>query len=178
MKIESTEIEDVKLITQFRHEDERGVFVKPFHASDFKKAGIDFELKECFYSTSKKNVVRGMHFHLPPFDHAKIVFCTEGEILDVALDLQKNKGTYGKFISRKLSFEKSNAMYIPKGFAHGFLSLSATSTLVYFVDGEYQKEADAGIHFESFGMDWNDENKILSLRDRLFIPLKDFESPF
>ncbi len=170
----SISLEDVRILTGVYSTDRRGSFKKSIGVNDLN---WDSAI-EIFHTNSTQNVVRGMHFHLPPFDHAKIVFCTEGEILDVALDLRKNSGTYGKYVSRNLSFEKSNALYIPKGFAHGFLSLSEVSTVVYFVDGEYQKEADAGIHFESFGMDWNDENKLLSLRDRMFTPLKDFESPF
>ena len=94
-QILDTAIEGVKLIQQFRADDDRGSFVKSFHRSSFSEAGIEFELAESFYSTSKKNVIRGMHFHNPPFDHAKIVFCTQGSILDVALDLRQASSTYG-----------------------------------------------------------------------------------
>ncbi len=81
-EIIETNIAAVKLIQQFRAEDHRGVFIKTFHQDSFQQAGINFHMKESFYSISKKNVVRGMHFHHPPYDHDKIVFCTEGKILD------------------------------------------------------------------------------------------------
>lgn len=179
MRVDNTNIEGVKVIHQFRHDDERGAFVKPFHDSDFKAAGIDFELKESFYSTSVKNVIRGMHFHAPPAAHSKIVFCTAGCVLDVALDLRKDSPTYGKYASQELCFQNNQALYIPEGFAHGFLSLTAESTLFYFVDGMYSPEADGGVRYDSFGLDWPvSGNAILSPRDLGFSSLGDFESPF
>ena len=179
MRVEETNIEGVKLIHQFRHDDERGAFIKPFHDTDFKANGIDFELKESFYSTSVKNVIRGMHFHAPPHQHSKIVFCTAGCVLDVALDLRKESSTYGKFVTAELCFQNSQAVYIPEGFAHGFLSLTKESTLFYFVSGEYNREADGGVRYDSFGMDWPLKgNAILSPRDLEFPALVDFKSPF
>lgn len=179
MQIAETQIPEVKLIHQFRHDDERGSFVKPFHASDFKDAGIDFELKESFYSTSVQNVIRGMHFHAPPYDHTKIVFCTAGSILDVALDLRKESTSYGKFVTAELSQSNHQALCIPKGFAHGFLSLSKESTAFYFVSGEYNQAADGGVRFDSFGFEWPlAGHAILSPRDKAFPALEDFESPF
>jgi len=179
MRVDNTNIEGVKLIHQFRHDDERGAFVKPFHDSDFKAAGIDFELKESFYSTSVKNVIRGMHFHSPPHAHSKIVFCTAGCVLDVALDLRKDSPTYGQYATAELCFQNNQALYIPEGFAHGFLSLTEESTLFYFVDGMYSPDVDGGLRYDSFGLDWPlDGNAILSPRDLGFVGLGDFESPF
>ncbi len=178
MKIENTNIDAVKIIHQFRADDERGSFVKTFHHSSLKEYGIDFELKESFYSVSTLGVIRGMHFHHPPYEHDKIVFCTEGAILDVALDLRKNSDTYGQYVATELSFVNHKAMYIPKGFAHGFSTLNKTATTFYLVSGEYSKEADDGIRFDSIGIDWNVENPILSERDLAFPQLIDFKSPF
>ncbi len=179
MSVEDTNITGVKLIHQFRHDDERGAFVKPFHDTDFKANGIDFVLKESFYSTSVKNVIRGMHFHAPPYAHSKIVFCTAGCVLDVALDLRKDSPTYGQYATAELSFTNHLALYIPAGFAHGFLSLTEESTLFYFVSGEYNKEADGGLRYDSFGLNWPvTDDPILSQRDLEFPALADFESPF
>ncbi len=179
MRVDNTNIEGVKVIHQFRHDDERGAFVKPFHDADFKAAGIDFQLKESFYSTSVKNVIRGMHFHAPPHQHSKIVFCTAGCVLDVALDLRKDSPTYGQYASQELCFQNNQALYIPEGFAHGFVSLTKESTLFYFVSGEYNTEADGGVRYDSFGMDWPVEGSgILSPRDLEFDSLGDFVSPF
>ncbi len=179
MRVDNTNIEGVKVIQQFRHDDERGAFVKPFHDADFKAAGIDFELKESFYSTSVKKVIRGMHFHAPPHAHSKIVFCTAGCVLDVALDLRKGSPTYGQYATQELCFENNQALYIPEGFAHGFLSLTAESTLFYFVSGMYNAAADGGVRYDSFGMEWPVVgNAILSARDLGFGGLGEFESPF
>jgi dTDP-4-dehydrorhamnose 3,5-epimerase/CDP-3, 6-dideoxy-D-glycero-D-glycero-4-hexulose-5-epimerase len=178
MTITNLSIPEVKLIKQFRADDKRGAFVKTFHHTSLKENGIDFELKESFYSTSKKNVIRGMHFHAPNYEHAKIVFCTEGTIMDVALDVRKNSSTYGKYVTQELSFENNCALYIPRGFAHGFITKSELATTFYLVDGEYNQVADGGILYNSFGLDWNAENPILSERDLQFPELENFSSPF
>lgn len=178
MNIENTRIEAVKLIHQFRADDQRGSFVKTFHHSSLQTDGIDFELRESFYSISAKDVIRGMHFHHPPYDHDKIVFCTDGAILDVALDLRKNSGTYGQSVSARLSFENNNALFIPKGFAHGFLTLHEKATTFYLVSGEYNKDSDDGVRYDSFGFDWNLVKPMLSERDLSFLPLGEFHSPF
>jgi dTDP-4-dehydrorhamnose 3,5-epimerase len=178
MQITETNIEGIKLIHQFKAKDERGLFVKTFHHDVFTKSGIDFQLKESFYSQSHQGVIRGMHFHHPPFSHDKIVFCTDGEIIDVALDLRKQSKTYGQCFAQKLSSDNHLAMLIPKGFAHGFLTLSKNATTFYFVSGEYHQSADDGILFTSFGFDWQIEHPILSNRDLTFQTLANFHSPF
>lgn len=178
MRIEETQITDVRIIHQFNHSDERGSFIKSFNSSQFLENGIEFEMKESFHSSSEKNVVRGMHFHLPPHDHAKIVFCVRGAILDVVLDLRKDSSTYGQSVQCELSADNYQALYIPKGFAHGFLSLSQRSTAFYFVDGEYSKEHDAGLMYDSFGFDWGIERALLSPRDLSFETFENFKSPF
>lgn len=124
MKIEQTTIEAVKIIHQFRADDNRGAFVKTFHDTSLHEQGIEFQLKGSFYSVSKKDVIRGMHFHHEPFEHDKIVFCTSGSILDVALDIRIDSPTFGQAISTDLSFENNKALCIfPRGFAHGFFNL-------------------------------------------------------
>ena len=178
MNIEESKIKEVKIIHQFRADDARGSFVKTFHHTSLKQNGIDFELKESFYSISTQDVIRGMHFHHPPFDHDKIVFCVDGSILDLALDLRKNSPTYGQSVSTELSFDNHKALYIPKGFAHGFLTLSKSATTFYFVSGEYNKDADDGVRYDSFDFDWGIKTPIMSDRDLSFHTLKDFKSPF
>lgn len=178
MTVLPTSIDAVKIIKQFRADDHRGSFVKTFHNTSLKEQGIDFDLNESFYSVSVKNVIRGMHFHAPPYDHDKIVFCTEGAILDVALDLRKSSSTFGQCVSTELSFENHQALYIPKGFAHGFLTLSEKATTFYLVSGEYNKEADGGVRFDSFKFDWGVEHPIVSERDLLFQEFNYFNTPF
>jgi dTDP-4-dehydrorhamnose 3,5-epimerase len=174
MIIKDTNIADVKLIEQFRHNDHRGAFVKTFHQTDFANAEIDFTIKESFYSISAQHVLRGMHFHKAPAEHAKIVFCTDGEILDVALDIRLHSPTFGQYVTANLSFEANNAIYIPKGFAHGFLALSKSATTYYFVDGEYNQACDDGILYNSFGMHWPVENVITNERDLGFRSLEEY----
>jgi dTDP-4-dehydrorhamnose 3,5-epimerase len=178
MIFKNTSLEAVKLITQLRHDDERGAFVKTFHHANFKDYGIDFQMQESFYSISKQNVLRGMHFHHAPKDHAKIVFCSAGKILDVALDIRKNSDTFGQYFATELSAEMNNALYIPKGFAHGFLTLSASATTQYFVDGMYSQEHDDGILYDSFGMDWGVSELIINQRDKNFLSLANYQQKY
>src|ERR1041384_2693086 len=103
--------------------DARGLFVKTFQDSLLHAQGIHFTLKESYFSLSKKDVIRGMHFQTPPHQHSKIVFCPQGAILDVIIDLRKNSATYGRYYAQELSAENHLAYYIPEGFAHGFKSL-------------------------------------------------------
>lgn len=167
-----------QLITLPFFRDERGAFVKTFNDTVFQEAGIDFELKESYFSYSKAGVIRGMHFQLPPHDHAKIVFCPKGAILDVIVDLRKASPAYGRFEARVLSEANHQAYYIPKGFAHGFKALEADSITYYLVSSGYHQASDTGIRWDSFGMDWELEYPVISARDQAFELFKDFQSPF
>lgn len=158
--------------------DDRGSFVKTFQETTLAEHGINFELKESYYSLSKKDVIRGMHFQTPPHQHAKIVFCPQGAILDVIVDLRKNSATYGQYYTQELSAENHKAYYIPEGFAHGFKSLTDDAITYYLVSSEYSKEHDTGILYNSFGFDWGVENPIISERDLSFSNLTDLSSPF
>jgi dTDP-4-dehydrorhamnose 3,5-epimerase len=166
------------LIKPFHYEDERGSFVKTFHKASFAERGLETEFEESFYSESTKGVIRGMHFQLPPCDHAKLVFATSGEVLDVVLDLRKNEGTYGRYQSFQLSAENKHMLYIPSGMAHGFCALTDRATLFYFTGTMHSKTHDCGVRYDSFGFPWPVENPIASERDRKFLPLGEFDSPF
>src|SRR6201992_1380776 len=113
-----------KILTSPSSQDARGSFVKTFHESTLAAAGIHFTLRESYFSLSKKDVIRGMHFQLPPHQHSKIVFCPQGAILDVIVDLRKDSATYGHHCATELSGENHKAYFIPEGFAHGFKSLT------------------------------------------------------
>ncbi len=158
--------------------DERGLFVKTFHETMFREAGIGFTLRESYFSHSVKDVIRGMHFQLPPYQHSKIVFCPQGAILDVIVDLRKESPTYGQYDARELSSANHKAFYMPEGFAHGFKSLTDDAITYYLVSSEYNREHDTGIRYDSFGLDWEVPSPVMSPRDRSFIALEDFESPF
>jgi len=159
-------------------EDSRGDFVKVLHGQTFKEAGLEPNFTESYYSTSKKGVVRGMHFQVPPHDHCKLVYSVDGEVMDVLLDLRLDSPTYGNYVTLTLSKSNRNAVYIPKGVAHGFLAKSDRATLVYMTSTEYHAASDQGVLWNSFGLDWGVDQPELSDRDQGFVSLEDFNSPF
>lgn len=174
MNIEKTILEGVFIINNFNAIDDRGFFVKTFNKKLFQDENIDFEIRESYFSISKRNVVRGMHFQLPPHDHEKLVYVPHGSILDVVIDLRKNSPTYGMYNSIELSDLNKKSIFISKGFGHGFKSLVDDTITVYNVTTEYNSIADSGIHYDSFGFDWKIDNPILSLRDESFLGFNSF----
>ncbi|MDW7973331.1 MAG: dTDP-4-dehydrorhamnose 3,5-epimerase [Thermodesulfovibrio sp.] len=158
--------------------DERGYFVKTFHFDVFQELGLETDFKEEYYSYSIKRVLRGLHFQIPPKDHVKVVYCIYGKILDVVVDLRIGSPTYGHYEMIELSSDKANMIYIPKGLAHGFYTLSDFAIVVYKVTTTYSPDHDTGILWNSLNIPWPDEKPIISRRDSGFIPFADFNSPF
>lgn len=177
MKIIETEIDGVKLLQRNSHYDIRGAFTKPFCKSEFLESRLETDFAEQYYSVSNRNVIRGMHFQIPPFEHSKLVYCVHGEVRDVLVDLRKGRN-FGKSISCDLSHTNGLAVYIPSGVAHGFLSLTHGSILVYNVTSSYSSNHDRGILWNSFGFPWGTKDPIISKRDSTFEPLALFETPF
>lgn len=173
MKTKSTSIEGVWLLENFVSLDKRGTFVKTFHANAFREQGLTVDFQESYYSISHKNVIRGMHFQLPPYEHDKLVYVTQGDILDVIVDLRSASSTYGQYVAISLP-EHTHAVYIPRGCAHGFLTLSETATVVYNVTSVYAPQADAGIRWDSFGFEWPVQAPIISDRDSEFKMMNEF----
>jgi len=178
MEFQKTKIEGLYLIKPRILEDDRGKFIKTFHADTFKEHGLPYDFKESYYSTSQKNVLRGMHFQTPPHDHEKLVYVTRGAILDVVVDIRKDSPTYGQHVSQELNEENAYIFYIPRGCAHGFLSLQDHSTVTYMQTSMYAPHNDGGINPQSLGFDWGNEALIVSERDLTFPDLCDFETPF
>jgi dTDP-4-dehydrorhamnose 3,5-epimerase len=166
------------LLDPFRMNDERGVFVKTFNFPHASLAGLGFSLREEFYSVSHKDVIRGLHFQTPPHSHQKLVYCVNGGILDVLVDLRKSEPTYGMTISIELSARNHLVLWIPVGVGHGFLSLEDNSCVIYKTDFEYSPASDHGILWSSIDFDWGISAPTLSERDSAFPLLKDFDSPF
>ena len=152
--------------------------MKIFHADAFAEQGLATDFKEEYFSVSIKNVLRGLHFQTPPADCVKLVCCLEGAVKDVVVDLRKNSATFGKHFTIELSAEKSNMLYISKGLAHGFLTLTERATMLYNVTTVYSPENDKGILWNSCGIDWQCDAPILSDRDKLHPTLAEFDSPF
>ena len=159
-------------------DDARGRFVKIFNETEFGSFELETAFKEQYYSVSKKNVVRGMHFQQSPFDHVKLVCCLQGAVFDSVIDLRVGSPTYGKSETFELTADKANSIYIPKGVAHGFCTLSDEAILIYNVSTVYSAECDAGILWSSGDIAWPVQDPILSARDRNFPSLDRFISPF
>jgi dTDP-4-dehydrorhamnose 3,5-epimerase len=158
--------------------DDRGLFNKTYHQEMFKKEGVDIDIKEQFYTVSSKNVLRGMHFQLPPYHHDKLVSCLSGSIMDVVLDLRKTSKTYKQFDVFELKENDGQIIYIPSGVAHGFLSLEDNSGVLYNVSKVYHPKFDCGISWDSFNFDWKCSNPIISERDQKHMALSQFKTPF
>lgn len=178
LEIEQLNIPGVLLIKRKGNEDLRGNFFKPYSKVELAENNISFNVAEVFYSTSRVNVIRGMHFQAPPYQQAKLVSVTTGKITDVILDIRKGSPFYGKSISVDLKQNDGKILYIPSGFAHGFISRHEESTVLYIVDREYSPVMESGIRYDSFGFEWKSNNPILSSRDINFRPLDSFQSPF
>lgn len=160
------------------HQDQRGTFLKVYSS----QLGIQFskiDAYEIFYNVSKKNSLRGMHFQSPPFSSDKLVHCLSGSVLDVILDLRKNSPSFKKHLSFSMTSANPQVLLIPKGCAHGFLSMQDHSTVLYFQNSNYHEQNDVGIRWNSFGFDWPDKGQFLiSDRDQILPPLGLYDSPF
>lgn len=159
-------------------EDLRGRFVKPFHADEFARLGLASAFCEQYYSHSHRGVIRGLHFQTPPHDHAKLVYCVAGEVLDVVVDIRQGSPTFGHVATFALSAAKGNAVYIAPGMAHGFCVLSEQATLIYNVTSAYSPAHDAGILWSSIELDWPVHDPVVSARDQQFPTLACFDTPF
>jgi dTDP-4-dehydrorhamnose 3,5-epimerase len=178
MIFHETPIHDLYVIDQDATTDKRGSFVKNYQRSLFEKHGLKCDFKESYYTKSHENVIRGMHFQIPPNDHAKLITVISGTIIDVVLDIRKLSKTYGRHLEIELSGENRKSLYIPHGLAHGFGVLNNVAIVNYQVTSEYHQDHDKGIRFDSFGFSWPISNPIISDRDSIFPALNDFESPF
>jgi dTDP-4-dehydrorhamnose 3,5-epimerase/CDP-3, 6-dideoxy-D-glycero-D-glycero-4-hexulose-5-epimerase len=178
MKKIETGFEGLYIIEGNVFEDIRGMFLKTFDQSIFENLGLETHYKERYYSKSHKNVIRGMHFQISPFDHIKIVNVLQGRILDVVVDIRKKFPTYKKYFTVELDDINGRFLYIPKGFAHGFKTLVDNTIVEYNQTTEYNKGCDSGIRWDSFGFDWQLSNPVISERDSSFPLLNDFSSSF
>jgi len=176
-KIE-TGFEGLYLIQGKVFEDNRGLFLKTFNKSAFEELGLETDYKERYYSKSHKNVIRGMHFQIPPFAHVKIVNVIQGAVLDAVVDIRHKSPTFRKYFTVVLSENDGRFLYIPKGFAHGFKSLKDDTIVEYNQTTEYNNDCDCGIRWDSLGFDWELDNPVMSERDMSFPMLNDYLSPF
>lgn len=178
MKLISTQLEGVYIIEQDVFKDQRGAFVKTFQRSFFTSHGLECNFCENYYTKSHEDVVRGMHFQTPPHDHAKLVTVIQGTIIDVILDIRRASPTYGQHVEIELSRENRRSIYIARGLAHGFGTLSDSAIAYYMVTTEYASDHDKGVRFDSFGYEWPITTPILSDRDLSHVSFGQFATPF
>ena len=181
MKIESTHIEGLLVITPTIFKDDRGYFFESFNHKVFENhtsSSINFVQDN--QSKSDKNVLRGLHFQNPPHDQGKLVRVIAGSVLDIAVDIRKNSPTYGEHFKIILDTHKHEMLWIPSGFAHGFISLEDDTIFSYKCTNYYNKEAEGCILYndQNIGIDWEVKEPILSKKDKLGENFNTFVSQF
>jgi dTDP-4-dehydrorhamnose 3,5-epimerase len=171
MQIQTTPLQECYIIHDTIFKDSRGYFFESFSQKQFAAlTGIDVNFVQDNQSCSAKGVLRGLHFQRGEFAQAKLVRVLQGSVLDVAVDLRKNSSTFGQHFALELSETSGTQLYIPRGFAHGFVVLSKSAVFFYKCDNYYNKQADGGIMYNdpSFKIDWrlSKEEIILSEKDK------------
>ena len=169
MKFIPQSISDVVLIEPTVHGDNRGYFVETFRQDLFEEAvGYQINFIQDNESKSTKGVLRGLHYQLPPYTQAKLVRIIEGSVLDVAVDIRKSSPTFGQHVAVELTAENKRQLFVPHGFAHGFVVLSDSATFTYKVDNYYEPEYDRGIAFDDKDLviDWQLPLEILQLSEK------------
>lgn len=176
-----TEIKDVFIIEPIILKDERGVFFESFQQQKFNELiGAEITFVQENESISKKDVLRGLHFQKPPFAQGKLVRVIAGSVIDVAVDIRKNSPTYGKHVAVELSAENKRQLWIPAGFAHGFVALEDDTVFQYKCTNYYNKAAEDALLWndEALGINWEIQQPILSPKDELATTFNSFISPF
>lgn len=170
MNVIDTKLRDVKIIEPDVFGDERGWFMETYSTHKYASAGIDIAFVQDNQSYSKQSgILRGLHFQNDPMAQSKLVRCTRGKILDVAVDLRKGSPDYLGWVAVELSDENKKQLLIPQGFAHGFLTLSEDAEVQYKCDRFYSKEQDRSIRYDDpeIGVEWPKMDYVLSDKDRL-----------
>tara|TARA_B100001175_G_C19301008_1_gene538233 strand:- start:56 stop:586 length:531 start_codon:yes stop_codon:yes gene_type:complete len=171
MKFETINLDGVYIIEIEKNEDNRGFFARTFDKNSFLKLNLEIELLQCNVSFNKKaGTLRGMHYQKHPHEEVKIVRCTKGKIYDVIIDVRTDSDSYKKWFGIELSYENHKMMYVPKGFAHGFMTLEDNSEVFYQMSDCHVPESAMGIHWndESIGIKWPRSPSVISDRDNSY----------
>lgn len=173
-------LDGVMIITPRMFPDGRGFFMETFKKSDFTAAGVTAEFVQDNHSSSAKGVVRGLHYQKAPHAQGKLIRATRGVLYDVMVDIRQGSPTYGEWFGIELSAENRKMVYIPPGFAHGFVALSDTVEFLYKVTSEFNKESEAGIMWNDpeVGIKWPVTDPILSEKDAILPPLSRADNNF
>jgi dTDP-4-dehydrorhamnose 3,5-epimerase len=174
------DLPDVVLVEARAFDDQRGFFMETYKRSAFAEAGISKHFVQDNYSHSSRGVLRGLHYQNPPASQGKLVQAIRGEILDIAVDIRKESPTYGKFVTATLSDKNRRLLFVPAGFAHGFLALSDEADVVYKVTSEYSAEHEAGIMWNdpAIGIELPLAEVMLSEKDQVLPLLADADNGF
>lgn len=181
MNKEITSFEGLQIIPPSVFQDDRGYFFESFNKKKFVDlTGFNKEFVQDNQSLSAKNVLRGLHFQCPPFAQAKFVRVVRGAVLDIALDIRKNSSTYGKYLTLELNDKNNLSLFIPEGFAHGFITLEENTIFIYKCSEFYNKESERTIMWNDSDLkiDWKNLNPLISPKDQEGILFSEFNSPF
>lgn len=180
MQIQKTALPGVVLVTPARFGDHRGFFSESWNHQRMADQGLDIDFVQDNHSLSRDvGTIRGLHFQAPPHAQGKLVRCGRGALFDVAVDIRKNSPTYGQWIGEELSFENGKQLWVPPGFAHGFVTRAPDTEIIYKCTDYYAPECDGAVRWDSCGIDWAFEgDPILSDKDADAPALADFDSPF
>lgn len=173
----------VTLLQPRRFGDERGWFMETYSERSALSVGIDTRFVQDNQSFSAlKGTIRGLHFQRPPYAQAKLVRCVRGSIMDYAVDVRRGSPTYGKYVAAKLTAEGGEQLFVPVGYAHGFVTLQSDVEIAYKVSADYAPDCDGGVLWNdpTIGIDWPlpVSGAVLSEKDKMLPALADFESPF
>lgn len=172
---ETQKIEDVILVKPQIFSDNRGFFMESYKKSDFEKNGIIEDFVQDNHSKSQKHVLRGLHYQAKPYSQAKLVKCIKGEIYDIAVDIRPKSSTFAQYVKVKLTQDGGEMLYIPSGFAHGFVVLSDFAEIFYKTSAEYSSKHDRGILWndKTININWEiDFEPVLSEKDKALPPLE------
>jgi dTDP-4-dehydrorhamnose 3,5-epimerase len=182
MNLLKTNIIGVYIINSPTFIDDRGTFLESYNKETFNTNIAKINFIQDNESKSRKGVLRGLHFQKPPYAQAKLVRCVEGKVLDVAVDIRDGSDTYGEYITVELSAENKKQVFIPRGFAHGFLVLSNSAIVSYKVDNSYEPAYDAGIRWDDpmLNIQWgvNESEVLVSEKDAKLPFFSEFKTPF
>ena len=180
MEIIKTPIKGLLVISPNIFGDERGYFFESWNKQTYKDIGLDVEFVQDNESLSQKGVLRGLHFQEPPFAQAKLVRVVKGSVLDVVVDIRKDSETYGQHFSLNLSEGNKKMIWIPSGFAHGFLTLEDDTIFTYKCTGMYNKDSECALIWNDLDLNinWGVKNPLVSEKDMLAGSFKDFKSEF
>ena len=173
MKLQTTPFKDLIIISSKKNIDKRGSFSEVYRQKELEDF-LGYKVNFCQDNLVKSSylVLRGLHYQSEPYSQSKLVYVSKGKILDIAVDIRKNSKTYGKYFSIILSEKENNALFIPKGFAHGYLTLSEKVIVNYKVDNYYMKDYESGILFNDINLDidwgFKENDLILSKKDKSF----------